>query len=112
MHSGNWLVTGSASVLKQGTAGVLLLLFLLMLSFASDDHDVARRRMETGEIIPIERILDTLSIPRPVRILDVTLQDRAGRSVYMIEYLDPHGTVWKKYYDATSGKLLQSGKEK
>ena len=106
MHSENWLIADSVSVLKRSMVAVLLLLFLLTLSFADEDHDIAKRRRETGEIIPIERILDTISSPRPKRVLDVTLQDRGGRSIYIIEYLDTHGTVWKKCYDATSGKLL------
>jgi uncharacterized membrane protein YkoI len=110
MYSRVLHVVGARTVLKRGATGGLVLLLLMAVSFADNDHDRAKRLREKGKIVPIEQLLDTLDDARPVHILEVVLQDRQGRLVYIIEYLDAHGIVWKKSYDATSGKLLRIGK--
>ena len=105
-----WL-TGGLSILKQVVVGGLLLLLLAVYGIA-EDHYVAKRLRETGQILPIERILQTLSSVHPVSILDVTLRDWQGYFVYSIEYLDARGIVWEKQYDATRGILLRTRKGK
>ena len=98
----------SSSALKQSAASIVALLFLLTSSLADNDHDVARRLRKTGDIVPMERILKTLGGARDVRILEITLQEQAGRLVYSVEYIDPNGVVIKRQYDAKSGTLLQT----
>jgi uncharacterized membrane protein YkoI len=101
------------SVLKQGTARVLaLLLLLLTVGLANDDHEVARRLRDTGDIVPVERILQTLSRVHPVRVLEITLREEHGSFVYTVEYVDAQGVVWKRQYDAKSGGVLHTGKGK
>ena len=102
----------STSVLKQGAVSVLALLLLLAVSLANDDHDVARRLRGTGDILPMERILQTLGRVHPVRILEITLREKQGYFVYTVEYVDAQGVVWKKQYDAKSGVLLHTGQGK
>jgi uncharacterized membrane protein YkoI len=97
-----------------GVASILSLFLLLTVSLADDDHDVAKRLREKGEIIPMEQILQTFgnlrSQSRPVRVLEITLQEKEGRFLYTVEYVDAHGIVWKRQYDAKTGTLLQTRK--
>jgi uncharacterized membrane protein YkoI len=112
MYPGVLHAIGARITLHRGAAGGLVLLLVMVVGFADNDHDRAKRLREKGEIVPIEQLLETLDSAHPVHILDVVLQDRRGQLVYIIEYLDTHGIVWKKYYDATNGKLLRIGKGK
>jgi uncharacterized membrane protein YkoI len=100
----------STSVFKQGAASVLALLLLLTVGLANDDHDVARRLRDTGDIVPVERILQSLSRVHPVRVLEITLQEKQGHEIYTVEYVDAQGVVWKRQYDARSGVSLHTGK--
>jgi uncharacterized membrane protein YkoI len=97
-----------------GVASILSLFLLLTVSLADDDHDVAKRLREKGEIIPMEQILQTVGNirpqSRPVRVLEITLQEKEGRFLYDVEYVDAHGIVWKRQYDAKTGTLLQTRK--
>lgn len=97
-----------SAALKQSAASMLALLFLLTSNLADNDHDVARRLRKAGEIVPVERILKTLDEAHDVRVLEITLQKRAGRLVYSVEYIDPNGLVVKRQYDAKSGALLET----
>jgi uncharacterized membrane protein YkoI len=98
----------NSSALKQSAASILVLLFLLTSSLADNDHDVARRLRKTGDIVPVERILKTLGGAHDVRVLEITLRERAGRLVYSVEYIDPNGLVIERQYDAKSGALLET----
>lgn len=103
-------VRTSLSILKQGAASILVLLLMLGMSLAGDDHDVARWLRQSGSSVPMEQILKTLSAAHPARILEITLQKKQERFVYTVEYVDAHGVVWKRLYDAKSGTLLQTTK--
>lgn len=100
------------SLLTQGAVSALSLLLLLTVSLADEDHNVARRLRESGQIVPIEQILQTLSRARPdvrpFHVLESTLQDKQDHLVYSVEYLDTQGVVWTRQYDATSGALLHT----
>lgn len=97
----------SSSALKQSAASVLVLLSLLSVCLADNDHDVARRLRKRGTIVPVEQILKTLGGIHNVRVLEITLRERQGYLVYSVEYIDPNGVIIRKQYDARSGVLLQ-----
>jgi uncharacterized membrane protein YkoI len=92
-------------------AGSLLACLLLIMSYA-DDHDVAKRLKDTGDIVPLATILKTVSTTHPGRVLEVQLQHQHGRPVYHVELVDAHGVVWYLQFDATQGALLHKDKEK
>ena len=96
------------AALKQSVASMLVLLCFLTSALAGNDHDVARRLRKTGEIVPVERILETLGRAQDIRVLEITLGERAGRLVYSVEYIDPNGLVLRRQFDAKSGALLES----
>jgi uncharacterized membrane protein YkoI len=84
---------------------------LLIISYA-DDHDVAKRLKDTGDIVPLTTILKAVNTTHPGRVLEVELQHQHGRSVYAVELVDAHGVVWYLRFDATRGVLLHEHKEK
>lgn len=91
-----------------------LLLSLLLIgltapaAFASDDdHDKARRLRETGEILPLETILEHARRAQPGKVLEVELDRERGVYVYELEVLDDAGVVWKLELDARDGAVLK-----
>lgn len=109
---GGWRLMGLSEVGKQAVTGLMVLLCLGTMSIADDDHEVAQRLRKTGKIVPMKRLLESLNNGHPGHILEVTLHNQQGRLVYIIEYLDEHGKVWVKHYDASNGTLLSSRQDK
>lgn len=85
----------------------LLLLAASAQVLAKDDHRRARELSATGEIMPLEQLLQKLH--GYGRVLEVELESEHGQHVYEIEFLDSQGRVQKRYFDARSGEAL-SGK--
>lgn len=89
-------------------AGGAVLLAVLSWSagsaLADQDHDRARRLLESGEIMPLEQLLGR--IKPGGRVLEVELESEHGRHVYEIEYLDTYGEVHEGYFDARTGEVL------
>ena len=77
----------------------------------SADHEAAYELAREGRILPLERILEQQRRDRPGRVLEVELEQEDGRLVYELELLDAGGRVWEIYYDAVSGKLLETEAE-
>jgi uncharacterized membrane protein YkoI len=78
---------------------------------ADDDHWEAHRLRQSGAILPLETILESLNRVRPGRILELELEQEHGAYIYEIELLDPQGQVWELEIDATSGELLDAERE-
>jgi uncharacterized membrane protein YkoI len=93
-------------------AGSLLVCLLLLTVSHANDHDRAKQLKDTGDIVPLATILDTVSAMHPGRILEVDLQHQNGRPVYRLELVDAHGVVWYLRVDAMRGTLLHKHKEK
>ena len=91
----------------------ILLIALAMnhLTLADSDHYEARRLMESGVILPLETVLESVQQQRNGRILEVELDEKEGRYIYEIELLDKAGQVWEMKIDAVTGSLLKSGQE-
>ncbi len=92
--------------------GVALLVWALPLyaDGGDGDHELARRLVESGAILPLERILERHPQVREGRLLEVELERKHGRMVYEIEVVHPSGDVEKFYFDAGSGELLKNKK--
>ncbi|MFQ5644288.1 MAG: PepSY domain-containing protein [Thiogranum sp.] len=75
---------------------------------ADDDHVEARRLLDSGEILPLEVILNGLRQRFPGRILDVELETEDGRILYEVEILDADGIVTEVYINARNGKVLSA----
>lgn len=94
-------------------AGSLLaVLCLLHIGYADDDHDVAKRLKESGNILPLAKILEAMSIESSGHVLEIELRNHDGRLVYHVELVDAYGVVWYLQFDARRGTLLYTYKEK
>ncbi len=97
----------------------LLLLFCTLptvltpgLAQADSDHELARELKQAGNILALEQILDKVQQLHPGHVLEVELEKKQQRYIYEIETVDTKGNVWEMQFDAKTGELLKSKKEK
>ena len=90
---------------------LLLILAPLAGVLADNDHMEARRLVETGSILPLEQILESVHKRWRGRILEVELESERGGYIYEIELLDTQGAVWELEIDAVTGQLLKTEEE-
>ncbi len=76
-------------------------------AMADDDHLEARRLVESGEVLPLQTILDKYRTDYPGRVIEVELEKKHGRIIYEIEIIDDRGEVRELYIDARNGELLR-----
>ena len=72
------------------------------------DHEAARALREAGEILPLEKVLDTAFAQHTGQVLEIELEQEDGRFVYEVEILDDAGVVWKMFLDARTGEMLET----
>lgn len=90
---------------------VSLLIILSAALYADDDHDDAKRLLESGEILALEIVLEKARKLRAGKVLEVELETKKGKKIYEIELLDSDGTVYELKYDAKTGEHLSTEKE-
>jgi len=74
---------------------------------AQTDHDRARRAMQAGTIVPLERIVNGAHRVCRGRVLDVQLAERGrGMWIYHLKFLTPQGNVLNLRFDARNGRLM------
>lgn len=78
----------------------------------SADQDKAKRFKDAGDIVPLESVVKHAKAKHPGTVLEVEFKARGGRYVYEIEILDEGGVVRELHYDAKSGELLKSERER
>jgi len=101
-------------VKKIGVAGLALLLLIgatAQTVFSREDHDRAKILRERGEIRPLPEILEKAQKKHPGQIIEVEMEEEAGKIIYELEFLDEKGRVWELKYDAKSGDLLSTEQE-
>lgn len=74
---------------------------------ADDDHLQARRLVESGEVLPLQTILDKYRTDYPGRVIEVELEKKHGKIIYEIEIIDDSGEVRELYINASNGELLK-----
>ena len=79
-------------------------------AFADDDehdHELARRALEQGKVLPLRTVLDKVEREFQGQALKVEFErDDDGRFVYKIRLLQPDGRVVKLKVDAVDGRVL------
>jgi len=85
---------------------ITLILGPVHVARADDDHIEARRLLDSGEILPLEKILDNVRQTFPGRILGVELEREDGQIMYEVEILGEDGVVSEIYINARTGKVL------
>lgn len=86
---------------------ILALLTSLFLSFdamADDDHIRAKDLVESGEILPLEKLLHKIFEGKQWRLLEAELEKEHDRYIYELEILDDKGKVRELKYDAKTGQ--------
>ncbi len=74
-------------------------------SFA-DDHDEAYELLRSGEILPLEKILEISREKVKGKILEVELEYENKLLIYELEVLDKQGIVWEIKVNATTGTII------
>ncbi len=89
-----------------------MLVLVPVLTLADNDHDLARELKQAGDILPLEQVLEKVQQLHPGHVLEVELEKEEQRYIYEIETVDKKGSVWEMQFDAKTGELLNSKKEK
>ncbi len=87
-----------------------LLLLAASAAQADDDHRRARELVESGDILPLEKVLQAVTQGRNWRLLEAKLEEEDGRLIYEFELLDESGRVRELEYDARTGAYLDEEK--
>lgn len=72
----------------------------------SGDHDRARQAVESGEILPLQTVLEKVSHVTPGRVIEVELDRKHGRWVYEIKVLRPGGSLVRLLVNASDGAII------
>lgn len=75
------------------------------------DHKDARQLVINGDIMPLEKILETVYKTHQGKILEVELEQEDNAYIYEIEILDQDNKIWELEVDAVTGKLLKVEEE-
>lgn len=95
--------------MRIGTAMLAGLLFCAGMApaTAEDDHVTARRLRESGQILPLEQILERARARQPGQVLETELERKGDGYIYEMEILDREGRVWELKFDARTGELIK-----
>ncbi len=88
--------------------GALSLLLAVAPAHADKDADRARAAVQSGEILPLTRILETVSSQYAGDVIGVKLDRDDGAWQYEVKLLLPGGSVAKLEYDARTAALLKA----
>lgn len=98
-------------LLVNSFAALLIVFSATDAALASSDHDLARQALQSGEILPLDKILAAVSAKHPGQVLEVELdRDRYdGKKIwiYEIKSVTQDGKLMKLEVDAKTGEVLQ-----
>jgi uncharacterized membrane protein YkoI len=99
--------------MRTNTAKILLLAAGMALATMSgtraddDDHDVAKRALEQGRVLPLADIIAKIGPQVPGKVIEVELDDDDGMLLYDLKVLSPQGRLQEIEVDAATGKILK-----
>lgn len=89
-------------------------IFVLILMLAAtgaraddDDHELARRLVERGEIQALPTIVEQIAVTVPGKVLEVEFESDEGVFKYELKILRPDGKVQEVEVDARDGQVLK-----
>lgn len=76
---------------------------------ASDkgDHERALQAVQSGQVLPLAKVLALVEREHPGQVLEVELESHAQRWLYEIKLLQPDGRLLKLKLDARTGEILK-----
>lgn len=93
------------------SVAVLIAGFSTISRASDDDHEAARKLLQSGEILPLETILEKARAIQPGQVLEVEFETKRGRYLYELEILDEAGVVYELKLDARNGELVKRERE-
>ena len=85
---------------------LIILSVLFSTNIFADDHENARKLVQSGQILPLDTILENLKKRTTGRVLEVEIERKKGRLIYEIEIVDEQGVVNEYVFDASTGVFL------
>ena len=82
------------------------------MSVADSDHERARKAVQSGQVLPLQEILQKVSRDHPGQVLAVELDQEKGAWVYEIKQLTSTGSIVKLEVDAKTGQVLKQKTKK
>ena len=79
---------------------------------AEDDHDKARKALESGQVLPLQQILQKISKDYPAQVIEVELERKSNGWIYEIKQLTADGSISKLEVDAKTGIVLKQKSKK
>ena len=89
------------------SVGFLSLMVVVFSNSFADDHDEAYELLRSGEILPLEKILEISREQVQGRVLEVELEQEDELLIYELEVLDKQGIVWEIKVDAVTGVIIE-----
>ena len=74
-----------------------------------EDHDEVYEAQRKGDILPLATILARLRSVTGPEIVDVEFENKDGRPVYEIKFVDTNGRRKEIYVDARSATIVEMG---
>jgi uncharacterized membrane protein YkoI len=106
------MACGPESPRRNAILGAMALIALLAAPARADedekhDHDRARRALERGEVLPLERILALVRAQVRGEVVGVELEREHGAWVYEVRVIDAMGRRLDVRVDAAKGAILR-----
>ncbi|VAW70304.1 hypothetical protein MNBD_GAMMA09-2545 [hydrothermal vent metagenome] len=84
----------------------IVLIGLSQSTLADDDYIEARRLQDSGEILPLQTLLEKIKPAFTGKVLEIELEKEKGQIVYEVEILGKDGIVREIYINARTGEIL------
>lgn len=78
-----------------------------VLASGNDDHERARQALQSGQILPLRTVLETLERNHPGKVLEVELEQKDGLWIYTVKLLQADGQLVKLMLDAKSAVIFE-----
>lgn len=72
----------------------------------TSDYEMATEAVTRGDFMPLDQILDIVSLSHPGRLVELDLEMENGRWVYEVELITPQGRLIEVELDAATGDIL------
>lgn len=78
-------------------------------ALASDkgDHERALQAVQSGQVLPLAKVLTLIEKAHPGQVLEVELEHEKQQWQYEIKLLQPDGRLMKLQVDARTGEVLK-----
>lgn len=103
MHRKNRIMMTTAAA-----TGLMLLALTVGngLAGSARDHELARQALESGQILPLRRILELVEHNHPGQIMEIELESKEAGWRYEVKLLQADGALVKIKLDARDGSIL------